>query len=71
MIECIIVNFQQCISTAAERLPYTFIIFFSYECIIFHIVGEGKILCGRQDGTCTLYNTRSSHQIVLSGKVKY
>ncbi len=36
-----------------------------------HILGEGKILCGRQDGTCTLYNTRSSHQIVLSGKVKY
>jgi len=30
-------------------------------------LGEGKILCGRQDGTCTLYNTRSSHQIVLSG----
>jgi len=30
-------------------------------------IGDGLVLCGRQDGSCTLYNRSSSHQIVLSG----
>jgi len=30
-------------------------------------IGDGLVLCGRQDGTCTLYNKNSTYQKVLSG----